>query len=661
MIKQEIIEKISKYFKLTHFEAEKIYDDIFAGIIQGVKEDNIADVTNFGEFIIKYNNSDSSNKKTVEFLPTLSLEEEINQRAFEESRNFEPQKTEELREQKLETPEAVKKEPEKPLEKIIEKTTVTTFTSTNSSENKNDFDQTFDHNAEEMSTEKDKLSVEEEIKKKRDEILHKITSPQVELKNEQTRAEDSFKTTLNTPIIPAGSIVSENTEKAEEIKEEVIEKIEEKTEEIKQELNEKTGEVEEVKERSFSDFFTEVNSQKTVETTTYSEEKIVSEASGNSNVPHIEKTVHTVEKVITPIVPPVIPPVENIIPPVETVIPPTAVELHNQITGDNKTHSYQTSVNPLPFTNGNGNGNGNGSGNGNGNDFEHRLQDNSYYIWYKDSEPNTSDTQTMSYEYELLYQATKEAEYKSKLRIYVTTFIMFFSIVLILLIFSPFIYKYFFTPKDSDQNTEEVQQETSSNEQAPVEQNTQSSNNQASVNSLDNTTQASQQNTTEQPKQETAPQNTAPVQEQPKQEAPKQEAPKQDPPKQEAPKQEQPKQEAPPTTQNNVPGVTKSSMGWMDDYNRVIYVQLDNGKFTIQESAWDSDAKANKRISAVAALIPGLKGNVIKVDLGSKGTWYRARFGEFATIEEAKSKAEELRNKEKNRLQALLLSFLLYT
>jgi len=661
MIKQEIIEKISKYFKLTHFEAEKIYDDIFAGIIQGVKEDNIADVTNFGEFIIKYNNSDSSNKKTVEFLPTLSLEEEINQRAFEESRNFEPQKTEELREQKLETPEAVKEEPEKPLEKIIEKTTVTTFTSTGSSENKNDFDQSFDHNAEEMSTEKDKLSVEEEIKKKRDEILHKITSPQVELKNEQTRIEDSFKTTLNTPIIPAGSIVSENTEKAEEIKEEVIEKIEEKTEEIKQELNEKTEEVEEVKERSFSDFFTEVNNQKTVETTSITEENFVNEAAGQTNIKHVEKTVHTVESVIPPIVPPVVPPVENIIPPVETVIPPTAVELHNQITGDNKTHSYQTSVNPLPFTNGNGNGNGNGSGNGNGNDFEHRLQDNSYYIWYKDSEPNTSDTQTMSYEYELLYQATKEAEYKSKLRIYVTTFIMFFSIVLILLIFSPFIYKYFFTPKDSDQNTEEVQQETSSNEQAPVEQNTQSSNNQASVNSLDNTTQASQQNTTEQPKQETTPQNTTPVQEQPKQEAPKQEAPKQEAPKQEAPKQEQPKQEAPPTTQNNVPGVTKSSMGWMDDYNRVIYVQLDNGKFTIQESSWDSDAKANKRISAVAALIPGLKGNVIKVDLGSKGTWYRARFGEFATIEEAKSKAEELRNKEKNRLQALLLSFLLYT
>ena len=649
MIKQEIIEKISKYFKLTHFEAEKIYDDIFAGIIQGVKEDNIADVTNFGEFIIKYNNSDSSNKKTVEFLPTLSLEEEINQRAFEESRNFEPVKTEEPPVQNPLTNESVQQVPEKPEEKIIEKTTVTTFTSAGSSETKKDFDQSFDHNAEEISTEKDKLSVEEEIKKKRDEILHKITSPQVELKNEARELEQNIKHSVTEPVIAAGNVV---TEKTEIISEKVTEKISDKTEDIKQELKEKTEEVEDVKERSFSDFFTEVNNQKTVETSSITEEKVVNEAAGQTTFKHVEKTVHTV---IPPVVPPVVPPVENTIPPVETVIPPTAVELHNQITGDNKTHSYQTSVNPLPFANGNGNGNGSGNGNGNGNDFEHRLQDNSYYIWYKDSEPNTSDTQTMSYEYELLYQATKEAEYKSKLRIYVTTFIMFFSIVLILLIFSPFIYKYFFTPKDSEQ-TEEVQQETSSNEQAPVEQNTTSSNNQASVNSLESNTQPTQQNTTEQPKQETAQQNTPPVQEQPKQEAPKQEAPKQ-----EAPKQEQPKQEAPPTTQNSVPGVTKSSMGWMDDYNRVIYVQLDNGKFTIQESAWDSDAKANKRISAVAGLIPGLKGNVIKVDLGSKGTWYRARFGEFATIEEAKSKAEELRNKEKNRLQALLLTFLLYT
>ena len=92
MVKQEIIEKICKYFKLTNFEAEKIYDDIFAGIIQGVKDDNIAEITNLGEFIIKYNNSDITNRKTVDFLPTLTLEDEINQRSYEEQRQFEPAK-----------------------------------------------------------------------------------------------------------------------------------------------------------------------------------------------------------------------------------------------------------------------------------------------------------------------------------------------------------------------------------------------------------------------------------------------------------------------------------------------------------------------------------------------------------------------------------------
>jgi hypothetical protein len=59
--------------------------------------------------------------------------------------------------------------------------------------------------------------------------------------------------------------------------------------------------------------------------------------------------------------------------------------------------------------------------------------------------------------------------------------------------------------------------------------------------------------------------------------------------------------------------------------------------------------------------ISGLKGNVIKVDLGEKGIWFRARFGEFTTIEEARVKAEELRNKEGIRFQALLAYFLFVT
>jgi cell division protein FtsN len=126
----------------------------------------------------------------------------------------------------------------------------------------------------------------------------------------------------------------------------------------------------------------------------------------------------------------------------------------------------------------------------------------------------------------------------------------------------------------------------------------------------------------------------------------------------------QPPQQQTQTQQNPEPkldGVTKNSMGWMDDKLKVIYVKLDNGKYTIQESAWDSDAKASKRISTVSAYnIGGLSGTVFKVDLGDKGTWFRARFGEFASLEEAKAKAEELRNKERMKFQAALLLFLLY-
>ena len=63
MIKKEIVEKISKYFKLTEFEAEKVYDDIFSIIMTGVKEDNIVDIADFGEFIIKYNGKNGNGNR----------------------------------------------------------------------------------------------------------------------------------------------------------------------------------------------------------------------------------------------------------------------------------------------------------------------------------------------------------------------------------------------------------------------------------------------------------------------------------------------------------------------------------------------------------------------------------------------------------------------
>lgn len=568
MIKQEIIDKISKYFKLTHFEAEKIYEDIFSGIIHGVKEDNIADITNLGEFIIKYNNNgDTTYKKTVEFLPALSLEEEINQSPLDEHKIFESTR--------VTTEEHVVQ-----TDNITQSTIESTVTESKS----------------------ETSNLEEDIIRKREEILNKITTHPEQQTFEVPEIRETSEPPLVVPPLVVPPIVTVTETVITETKEEFTEKA--------ADFDEKTpSDVEEIKETSFSDYFSEVKNE------------------GRN----IQDSAN-----------------KNIMPPVENVIPPSAVELHQQITGDqaNNNMNYQSNTGAVQYGSGNGNGNGNG--------YEHKMQDNSYYIWYKDSEPNINDTQTMSYEYELLYQATKEAEYKSKLRVYVTTFILFFSIVLLLLILSPVIYKFFFSPGEN-QNTEEVSDETSSNGVEPTTEAPSSQQNQASVNSLDNTNNAtnnaSQNNTTtgtDAGNSTTA--NQQPVTEQPKQEQPTQQPVTEQPKQQEPPKQETPK----------LDGVTKNSVGWMDDKNKVIYVQLENGKFTIQESAWDSDAKANKRLNAVGGIIPGLKGSVVKVDLGTKGTWYRTRLGEFSTIEEAKIKAEELRNKEKTRLHALLISFLLY-
>jgi cell division protein FtsN len=245
--------------------------------------------------------------------------------------------------------------------------------------------------------------------------------------------------------------------------------------------------------------------------------------------------------------------------------------------------------------------------------------------------------------------------------------------VLILLIFSPVIYRYFFTPPD-EQNSEEIQdqgintnenvnQNTASNEN----NNTSASNNQAQLNTLETPQQNQNQQTAPPPQQnqQSQPnnnQNQQTAEQQPNQEQQSKQEQQSQPNSQKETNSAGNKTEStqPPTQQSspqNIPGVTKSSMGWMDEQNKVIYIQLENGKFTIQESAWDSDAKANKRISTLASLIPGLKGSVVAADLGSKGTWYRARIGEFSTLEEAKKTAEQLRNKEKGKLQALIYSF----
>ena len=555
MIKQEIIEKISKYFKLTEYEAEKVYDDIFSIIVTGVKEDNIVDVANFGEFIIKYNNGKTNGngngngngyRKTIEFLASTGFEEELNESRFEEPVQNSQEDT---------TPVVP------PAHDIIESS-----------------------------------SVEEELRKKREEILSKITGPilpRPSILSSETKKEETIYTPepeKTEEQIPAEESITNDAKAEENIEVTAIEDMPVEPESIIDEVpaieeigKEKAVEegVEDMSHRSFSDYFSEV----TEDTKPVTEQKPLEE-------------------------------------PKEEVIPKSAVLLHNEIMGTESKERIlpeeppKQQIQPVADTE---------------IEPERRADDNSYYIWYKDSESNPTDTQTLSYEYELLYQATKEAEYKSKLKIYVTTFIIFFSIVRLLLIFSPVIYKVFFSPEEI-QNIENIQEEppgVSEQKAVPnvIEDNLTGQEQQTQVlppsdTNAQNQTQVAQE-------QNTQTEQTPPV---------KQEETK----TQEQQNQTQP----PPQVDKKLDGVSKNAAGWQDVKYNVLYIQLENGKYTIQESAWDSDAKANKRISAVESLgISGLKGNVVKADLGAKGTWYRVRFGEFSTLEEARGKAAELRKK----------------
>ena len=527
MFKKEITDKLSRYFRLNQFEAEKIYDDLFKIIINAVNEDNVAEIENLGEFITRQdkNPTDSSVTRIVEFLPDTRLTDDLNV-LFASVMGTASEHTE----------------------------------------------------IKEVSGSVQQSNVESEILKKREEILKKISSPESE-----TRVASDVTETLNSGESTT-QVTETITDNNSDVQDSPVNTVQ---------IN-LLDELQKESEKSFADLFSEVSDNTSQKNSGIREE-------GESRSTSLGN-----------------------------VLPQSVVDLHNEITGVKDDNSRQ-SVNTEPQSNGNG--------------YEHKNPDNSYYIWYRDSEPNQTDTQTMSYEYELLYQATKEAEYKSKLRVYVTSFILFFSIVLLLLIFSPLIYKYFFSIPEQ---TEEVYEESGEIFEPSVninkatlnvlEDNTEKLSTTTSSDATDKNPNITGSNSSPDKPGELSTQNTGQVSGN--------------------------VTERNPTNENNargIEGVVRNSMGWMDEKNKVIYVQLENGKFTIQESAWDSDIKANKRVNTISSVVPGLKGNVVKADLGAKGTWYRARFGEFSSLEEAKLKAEELRAKEKIKLHTYFISFLFFT
>ncbi len=209
----------------------------------------------------------------------------------------------------------------------------------------------------------------------------------------------------------------------------------------------------------------------------------------------------------------------------------------------------------------------------------------SYYIWYKDSIPDEIDTSIISEEYELLYQSVNLTEYKSKLNLYVSVYSACLTILILMLVTSPFLPDALAT---FQANRSEVH-----------------------INS------------------EMGPQvNTAEIL--------------------------TPKSETKPNTET-VEGMTKNSIGFTDLKNSVMYVMLPNGKYTIQESSWNNEEKANTRVKKLNRL--GLKyanGKVVKAlvekaEIPQKGVWYRMRVGEFATIKEAMETAAKIRTEENSK------------
>jgi nucleoid DNA-binding protein len=614
MLKKELVEKISKYFKLTEFEAEKIYDDIFEVIIHGVRDDNIVDVANLGEFIIKYNNGKSFNsgqttqgyKKTVEFLATPDLEEDINIRFSERviftettSQKVTEKISSEIITEQEKTTEPLQKED---IQKITEPEITAKTEDTGTSEVTEKKEEILS-SSQAGETPEYQSTLEEELKKKREEILGKLTSAAA-TESAQEIPGQKYKPLLKKEVedivskklehkteLPHYTSVTETVIRETKIEEEPLEtgKVTEEKEQFTEQP--KPQEEEDISPKSFADYFTEIQ----------------------TTPPVIEKELKKEEDF--------------------TVIPQSAIDLHKQITGEipapppitqQFAPTAQTITPPA-------------------NNFEQRDSDNSYYIWYKEAESTPADTQTLSYEYELLYQATKEAEYKSKLKIYVSSFILFFSVVLALLIFSPLIYKAFFKPID-------IPVIESIENKQPDEQTSNLNQNQQEVQQTTPTEKTQQQSSEQQIQQSTLGTQQQQTQQQQTQTTPQQQT-------QTTPQQQTETQKTEPT----IAGLSKNSLGWTDEKYKVIYIRLENGKYTIQESAWDSDQKANKRVSSVEAYkIEGLKGSILKVDLGDKGTWFRTRFGEFSTIEEARQKAEELRNKERLKFQAFLFTILLF-
>ncbi|MFI5144982.1 MAG: HU family DNA-binding protein, partial [Ignavibacteria bacterium] len=372
MLKQEITEKISKFFKVTEFEAEKIFDDIFAKIIDGVKDDNIVDVVNFGEFIVKYDNGKNTvagmpYKKTIEFLASVNLEDEIGYKSYDVYKSPASQTTgpvteptpvipdstvksipaDEIKQEKITPVESKISEPDYSISPVIsDLKSETEHEKTEEKKNIPDVNEVYSGSSSGSSSgsaheDSDPVNIEEDFKKKREALLNKISihplqdsthdRPEQEIKASKPEEFHYFiKEQEEQQIKPETELMTEHTEEINkdtgEIKETKKEEIpvppaaEEKKDTIPESVKEtvKSYYGEDLSSKSFSDYFTEVGKDE--------------QTAPVSSVKEDEKQPESVLP----------------LPPIPQVIPQKAVELHKEITSAGEKSSEPASTVTVP-------------------------------------------------------------------------------------------------------------------------------------------------------------------------------------------------------------------------------------------------------------------------------------------------------------------------
>lgn len=256
-------------------------------------------------------------------------------------------------------------------------------------------------------------------------------------------------------------------------------------------------------------------------------------------------------------------------------------------------------------------------------DPTYMKDDGGYYIWFKDSAAADVDASHITSEHELLYQGKHYPRRKSKLSLYVTAYSICLVIVITMLIMSPFL--------SAPLHMNNMLHAESPTSHAKSQLQAKAMGNMDGIPADGHTNDYISNEIPLGPptmEQYLAELNTTSVN---------------------STSINVPSTDIKPITKlpailNDTARFTQNSIGITDKLYNVIYVQQNDGGFSVQESSWSNGDAAMNRIKELTSLnIPKTKPYISKAELQDKGIRYRVVVGEFKTLDEAIKAAGKLR------------------